>query len=179
MTINWHVGVAEHRRDELAEHELIAQGFQVHIPRRWQRERTAAGKMKTTYDLTHAPYFYVRFDGEAPEEYSLALRQRGVAHVLETKPGKPGPIPECVILDHRSRERGERANLQPHRVRGRSDLVLQAEYEILAGPLKGKFGKLFEFSRGTAYLACGMMKVEVPDNDILIVKSQKAKAGAA
>lgn len=174
--INWHVGVAEHRRDELAEHELTEQGFQVHIPRRWQKERTVGGQRKTTYDVTHAPYFYVRFDGAAPEEYSLALRQRGVAHILETRPGKPAPIPERVILDHRARERAERANLQQHKIKGRADLVLHAEYTIISGMFKGRTGKLFDFGRGMAYLACGQIKLDVPDNDILIVKPLRAIA---
>ena len=175
--MNWFVGVAEHRRDELAENELIARGFDVHIPRSWSRRRTYDGHMRMGYDLTHVPYFYVRFDGASKEEYALIRRQRGVMGVLESTSGKPGAVLAKVIDDHRDRERAERANIKVAKGKGRSDLVLLAEYRILRGPFEGKNGKLFDFSRGMASLDCSGIKVDIADCDIDLAR--EAKRGAA
>lgn len=175
-SIAWCALVAEHKRDELAENELIARGVDVHVPRQWQKERVFGGRLKTTYDLIYAPYFYVRFDLASDAEYALVTRQRGVSHVLESRPGRPGPIADSFVDAHRERERGERANLQPAKGKGRADLELHREYSILAGPFKDRVGKLFDFHNGSALLDIGMISVTIDDRDIQLVAKVK-KAG--
>lgn len=174
--MNWYVCVAEHRRDELAENELIARGFDVHVPRKWSRERTHRGQMRMGYDLTHFPYFYVQFDGIDKDEYALAKSQRGVSHFLEIKPEMPGIVPDTLIHDHRERERAERANVRAPKARGRLDLTLHAEYLIRSGLMNGQIGKLADFGRGRAYLDVGGIRVDVPDFDIAIVTAERKRA---
>ena len=180
MSASWFVGVAEHRRDEIAEHELTARGFDVHIPRQWQRERTVRGKMKTTYDLLLSPYLYVKFDPAVPDEYSLVLRQRGLAHVLESRPEKPGSVPVTIIADHIQRERDERANLVCGKAKGRRDLVLMGFYVITRHELfRGQIGRLFAHSGGIAYLDCDKVRVTLPENDIAPVVPEQSSRSAA
>lgn len=170
----WHAAMAEHRRDELAEFELIDRGWDVHVPRKWQRERVG-GKMKLTGELTHAPYFYVCFDGADNEQYDLVLHQRGVKLILESNPGVPAIIHKTVIEDHRKREHAERGKQKLKRMAGRTDLILQARYKILSGAFEGQVGVLFEHHRGTAFLSCNGIKVERPDGDIKLIAGLVAK----
>jgi hypothetical protein len=181
--VNWAVGVAEHRRDELAENELLARGFGVHCPRQWQRERTLRGKMKTTYDLLLSPYFFLQFDLSDKEQYALVKQLRGVSHVLETRPEIPGVIPAALIAEHCTRENAERANLAVPRAKGRHDLVLLNPYVIVRHELfKGQVGKLVGVSGGLAILDHDRGIIKVPENDIapapLPVKGQAMTAQA-
>ena len=168
MSQQWFVAVAEHRRDELAEVQLTERGFEVHVPRRWARERTLRGQMKLTAELLISPYFFVKFDGTSQEEYAVLKRERGVAHVLESKPEHPGSIPSLIIDDHRSRERAERANLaMATKRKGRSDLVLMQPYVITRHNLfQGRTGRLIAHSGGLAYLDCDRVRISLPDCDI-------------
>lgn len=179
--MNWCVGVAEHRRDELAELELDARGFEVHVPRKWTRERTIRdNRFKLTAEPLIAPYFYVLFDPKDQDQYSLVLRQRGVSHVLESKPGLPGIVPATIIAEHKERERAEKANTLATKARGRRDLHLTQSYVITRHELfKGTVGKLFALSGGLAYLDCARMTVIVPEADIApVMPPEPAKAAA-
>lgn len=166
--MKWCVGVAEYRRDELAEMELTARGFEVHIPRKWTRERTIRdNRFKLTAEPLIAPYFYVLFDPADSDQYSLVKRQRGVSHVLEIKPEVPGTVPASIIAEHIERERAEKANTLATKARGRRDLQLTQSYVITRHELfKGTVGKLFALSGGLAYLDCSRMTVVVPEADI-------------
>lgn len=176
MASRWYVAVAEHRRDELAEMALVERGFAVHVPRRWQREKTYRGVMKLTAELLITPYFFVKFDSDpALSEYATVLRQRGMSHVLESRPQVPGQVPSSLIAEHRARELAERA-AQQYRSRShiRTDLILNAVYRITRHELwKGHTGKLIAVGNGMAHLAVGRMRVSLPDCDIAAVVDQK------
>lgn len=178
MTAAWHVGVAENRRDELAEVSLKAKGIGVHFPRRWDREKTIRGKLKLTCELLISPYFYAYFDGNDDEEYSLARNQRGVSHFLENNVGGrlcPGSVPAKLIEGHREREGGERANLVTKRGPGRKDLELRSRYRVVRGVAENQIGVLFDFARGMAFLDINGKKVEVCDGDIVLLPAEEKR----
>ena len=167
MTQAWCVGVAENRRDELAEHELLSIGVGVHVPRSWQRERTLRGKMKTTYDLRIAPYLYLRFDLADRDQYAAVRSARGLSHVLEYRPETPGAISDGEVRAEVERERDERAGIATNVKGKRTDLILLAEHTITKHETaKGRTGKLLSIYGSTARLDCGRVLVTVPVWDI-------------
>lgn len=175
---NWHVAVAtQNGHERLARVELDEHGFDVHVPIEYVPLKLHTGRKHVTADrLLLTPYFFVRFDTEDDEEYSLVLAQRGVHHVLTNSRSRPSPISSRIIAEHRSREYREQHSATKRREKTDNTLPLNTAYRILRGTGEGHTGILIAVDRGVAHLDINGMVWMPSVGDIQMVQQGKGAA---
>ena len=86
----WYVAVAHARQDTTAARWLRDEGFEVYLPKSY--ERAPFGKIRRpVVSLLLSPYIFLRFDA-AKGEHALAAGVKGVSHLLTDPTGDPSPL---------------------------------------------------------------------------------------